>query len=273
VLLAAVLVAACGDPVELNQVGGPTEPTTPTTPTTPSTPSQRPRRVLGIAEVTFADITTANMSATILVAPTVARLEDLRSGTVTSDQVASIRFERLATGMFKFTPVQGPAIRFVRASFGVNNLRSDSIVFDPAKENISFVAVRTHATIGTTPLRSIDRMDRAAIPAGVAEGVLPSELLAVSTEGQLFTLDDVLESLTPGQASRTESVAGATSLLPFGFVVQRPAVPTNPQSRGSVADGIVTFAFTLPLQVAERENITRLSVLFLIVNDTAPQSP
>ncbi len=67
------------------------------------------------------------------------------------------------------------------------------------------------------------------------------------------------------------TIAGITSILPYGFVVSNPStsgsrtLPANPGA--SQFDGLVTFAFKVPLQGSAADDPFTITAMFLPVDD------
>lgn len=230
-----------------------------------------PRRVVGIAEVVFRDIGAMSVSATMRVATTVTELERLRVMAGSTGALDAIRFEGIAAGMFDYTPRNAPAERFFRGTFGIRNLRRDSALFAPARENLSFVPVATSQTLAHTPVRSFMKDDGAPAMDSLARRLTPTALSVVNADGQLVDVAaNVWRPLSTEDERNTATLAGASELFPYAFVVRRLAagLTTGASETQGPFDGVVTFSYRMPQAASARENPSALSVLFLIVNDT-----
>jgi hypothetical protein len=218
-------------------------------------------RAIGVAEVTFTDLTSANMSATILPVTTVADLERLRGTQGSAGNLDLVQVEVIATGVFTHRPPGGQVTRFFRATFGVRNGAAQTPVFDPTRENLTFVAVRTANTIPDTPVRLFERRDQTAASGAVARLLEPTALAAVDADGNLVTVvPETLRELRSSQMRAMALPSGAEALFPYGFAVLRAP-------RGSGFDAVVTFAFRIPEQASALDNPATVSVLFLLVDD------
>lgn len=238
--------------------------------TQPPTPGL-PRRVVGIAEVVFRDIGAMNVSVSIRVAATVAELEQLRATAGTTGSVDGIRFEGIAAGMFDYTAVNAPAERFFRGTFGLRNTRRDSVLFVPARENLSFVAVSTSQTLANTPVRSFVKEDGAPAVESLARQLTPTSLSVVNADGKLVDIaSNVWRPVTGSEERNTATLSGTAALFPYAFVVRRLAagLTTGASATQGPFDGVVTFSYRIPQASSARDNPSALSVLFLIVNDT-----
>ena len=225
-------------------------------------------RAVGVAELTMRNVTSTGISASILLATSVAQLEQLRQVPGSAGNFGSIQLQLLATGQFTDSVPGGAKTRFLRATFGVRNARSDSVLFDRARENLSFVALRTTATIANTSVRSFLRSDGSPASAAIASSVVPTVLSAVGGDGAVIPLDSTnLRNLSDTELKQIAVPAGASGLMPFAFVVRR--APTS--GNASQLDGIVTFAFRFPEQGLQNDPST-ISVLFVLVDTSSVSS-
>src|SRR5690606_23378210 len=87
---------------------------------------------------------------------------------------------------------------------------------------------------------------------------------------------DVLQVITEAEAADILAIATAagtsvTDVFPYGFVVQNAndarsrTLPANPEE--GQFDGVVTFAFKVPLQTTPAEDPFTVSAMFLAVDD------
>jgi len=226
--------------------------------TGPGTPTVASRRVIGVAELTFRDINTVNITATATLAKNIADLETLRSTPGAQGNLGVIQVQPLVSSMFTNSPPDSAPQRFLRATFGLRNSPPDSIVFDALRENLSFVLAGTALTLPNSPIRLVEGT---AASKALAAQLTPTGLVGINGDGKLFTVDsDVLQSLTDAQLSATAVPIGASRLFPFAFPVKRPVSATF--------DGVVTVGFRLPVATLPEDDPTSISVLFLIVDDT-----
>jgi hypothetical protein len=255
-LLALAATTACEDKIPANLVIG-------------NETTAVARQVVGVAEVTFRDLNTAAISATMVLAPSVAELEQLRTNPAGANTLTSAQLQLITVGEFLHTPTGGPNARFVHATFGLDNTPGSSL-FDAARENVLFVGAGTPLTIAGTPIRALLKADGTSVGDALALQVAPTALVALNELGDLVTIDGrTLVTLTAADSANTAPLTGITRLFPFGFSVLRPpAVPGLPASPFA---GVVTFAFQLPELDVKADNPTTLSVLFVLVNDTTAQ--
>lgn len=226
--------------------------------TGPGTPTVAARRVIGVAELTFRDINTVNITATATLAKSIADLETLRSTPGAQGNLDVIQVEAIVTGMFINAPRDSAPQRFLRATFGLRNSRADNIIFDALRENLSFVLVGTVLTLPNSPIRSVEGT---VASKALAAQLTPTGLVGINGDGTVFTVDpDVVQSLTDAQVSATAVPAGASTIFPVAFPVRRLVSTTF--------DGVVTIGFRLPVATLPEDNPTSISIEFLIVDNT-----
>ncbi len=226
------------------------------------------RRVVGIAELRFDHLTTINVSSSILLATSVADLEQLRTLATPVGNLSVIQLQSIVAGVFT-VPQAGGKTRYLRATYGLRNAGTDSALFDPSRENLSFVALRTVATLPNTAVRLFQKADGTPASNALALQLEPTALMAVDGDGNLITLaPDVEASVTDDDVKRIALPAGASGIVPFSYIVRRFPSAASTLDLGPF-DGQVTFAFRIPDQLDPSDNPTTISVLFLIVQTTA----
>lgn len=267
VLVVVALTLSCDDKALTNSVpgnGGGSGGNGGNGPTTPATT----RRVVGVAEVTFSDVTSATISSTILLATSVADLERLRTAGTRVSNVTSVLVQTITTGEFTITPPGESKARFIRATFGVQNARTDSALFDPSRENLTFVALRTSSTLPNTAVRTFQRADGSPANSALALQLIPTALSAADADGSLVTIAaDNLRGLSTDDMTKLTLPSGAAGVFPYSFVIRRfPSIAGGPSF-----DGVVTFAYRLPDEDNAQDDPDTISVLFLVIDD--PNAP
>ena len=278
-LALAIGVAACAD-----------EPTTPIK--EGGDPGDRtPPRTLGLVEITISGLGTEQVTSSALSAPTVEALERLRGvrgagpGVVAlqdfnvPDQDAgggdgTIQLELVSTGSFTHGVRGSGGYRYLYATYRVRNAQSDGTAYDTQRRNLTFYAVSTPGTIGQTAISNLQRFDGSSAHDALASAFVPTGAARQDIRGEIVSrFPDVLQVLTEDEADEIEALAGAgvEDVFPYGFVVQNASATTtrtlaaNPDAEHF--DGVVTFAFKVPLQASASEDPFTVSVLFLAVDD------
>jgi hypothetical protein len=261
-LLSLVLLAACRD--DLTGPG-------------PQPEAAAPARPLGVIEVEITGIGTSQMSATARFPAPFAggpsfALSPLPNDGVTTD--GSVQLAQLATGSFTVGSRAAGGYRYVFATFRVRNAQADGTAYSTPRSNLTFLGVSTAASLGGTAILALRRFDGASItdPALPAQ-ILPSGLAHQDASAQLASSGpDVLQALTEGEAASFTRPSGVTSVFPYGFVVRRTgssstrALPASPAV--SQFDGLVTFAFRVPLQASAPQDVYTLIFNALGVDDS-----
>jgi len=255
ILLALAGAAACGDKnngvTAINSVS----------PTAPV--------VVGAAEVIFTRLSATDVTARLVLASSLTKLQQLDAAKDTVGDLTSLSSRLVVASEFAFAQAGSAPVRFIRATFAVQNAATGSPLFVPASHNLTFIAVGTPNTLSGTPVRVVLRLDGTPAPIAIAQQLLATDITAITADGTLTTLpppvhvtiaNDVLSAITlPSDASH---------LFPFGFLVRGLADFDGAENIPPPANGAVTFAFRLPLTSVATGNASTMSVLFLLVNGT-----
>ena len=177
-----------------------------------------------LLELIFHDIGTPNMRASVLVARDVPDLEKVRALGVGD---STVTFHLIAAGVLDVTVAGADRRRLVHAIFRVDNLLDTS------------VAARDVILVGVG--RSDTDLNKLVRPTGMARFDENGEVKVDSV--------NVLRVLTTDETRGLVRPSGITHVFDFGFVV-RP-------------NGLVTFAFSLPLTNTQQDNISTLSLLLM----------
>ena len=116
---------------------------------------------------------------------------------------------------------------------------------------------------------SMQRFDSSAADSAIAAQILPTGGVS-QVNGQLVPNQaDVLQVLTESEAAAVAAPAGV-EVLPYGFVVRNAtddgrALPASPAP--GQYDGVVTFAFKVPLQATAAADPFTITALFLAEDD------
>lgn len=258
-MLAVLATAAIGACAEL-----PTE-----------TPDQRDfgRSTLGLMEIAVTGIGTSQMRASA--APPEPPVNAARTTLtpVSESGRSGIQLRALSSGTFTFGPrgVAG-SFRYIFVTFEVRNASTGGVAYTTARKNLTFIAVGTSATISGTAVKEILKFDGTPattsdaqnwIPTGAAYLTIPQTISALSA--------DVLQVFTETEAASFGVPAGVTA-FPYGFMTRHAtatdtrALPANPAA--GVYDGFVTFAFKVPLPVAQADDPYSVKLMVMAVDDS-----
>jgi alpha-tubulin suppressor-like RCC1 family protein len=247
-------------------------------PTAPGLGNSRPptRTPLGIMEITISGIGSSAMGASALPVRPGAPLASGASFALTPVEQggkSGIQLEPLSSGSFTFGERGNGGVRYVYATYRVRNASTDGTPYTTPRKNLTFLTASTDKTIGETAISRLDRFDGAALGALAATGIKPTGAAMESAPGEVASrYPDVLQVLTEAELTQLQALAPAgVELFPFGFVV-RHATSTTTRTLASspapgVFEGVVTFAFKLPLQATPAEDPFTVSAIFLAVDD------
>lgn len=248
--------------------------------------------VIGLVEVTITGLGTEQATASALSAPDVAALERKRNAAGGSGAIAlqsldlptnldatgdgTIQLDPLATGSFTDGARDADGVRYLYATFRVRNAQTDGTAYDTPRQNLTFLAAANAGTLDETAISSLARFDGSAAGAGIAATILPTG--SVMRPGGSSEIEpaaaDVLQVLTEAEVADVlaDAPAGVTTVFPYGFVVRNATTPASRILEESPApgqyDGVVTFAFKVPLQASAGDDPYSISAVFLAVDDT-----
>ncbi|HEX6938576.1 MAG TPA: hypothetical protein VF158_04140 [Longimicrobiales bacterium] len=259
-----------------------------------------PPPTLGLVEITISGLGTGQVTSSALAAPTVEALERLRAqraaGSAALGGLAPQAFalpqdsagtgdgttqlELLSTGSFTDGVRGSGGVRYLWATYRVRNASDDSsTAYNTERRNLTFYAVDTDGadgTLGQTAISSLELFDGSPADPALAAQFIPTG--AVAKDPGTNTIEpmesDVLQVLTEAEANAIQALAdtaGVADVFPYGFVVRKPSDPTSRTLPASPAedqfDGVVTFAFKVPLQASPADDPFTVSALFLAVDD------
>jgi len=238
------------------------------------------RTSLGVVEVTISGLGDAQPTTFARSASNVSDLvaADLPSGLNASlvpvpAGDGTIQLEPLSTGSFTEGERGQGGVRYVWATYRVRNARNDGTPYDTPRQNLTFLAVDTDNTIGQSAVSRLFRFDDSAAESAIAAQILPTGAVTrdLLTGGVASAGPDVLQVFTEEEVEALSRPAGVTDIFPYGFVVRREGdattrtLPANPAE--DQFDGIVTFAFKVPLQANANDDPYTLTMTFLAVDD------
>ncbi|HEX7051162.1 MAG TPA: hypothetical protein VF188_13220 [Longimicrobiales bacterium] len=252
---------------------------------------------LGLVEVTITGLGQGTQPvASVLSASSVGELEALRAARHSSAAAGlalqslappangdasgdgTIQLEPISVGSFTDGERGAGGVRYLRATFRVRNAQADSTPYDTPRHNLTFLAVDTDGSLGETAVTELTGFDGnpVANAAALALEVLPTGAAVRTTDGEIASqAPDVLQVLTETEAAGIDLTGhdGVNAVFPYGFVVRSPNVtPGSRELPASPADdefdGVVTFAFKLPLQADASDDPFEISIVFLAVDDS-----
>ena len=186
----------------------------------------------------------------------------------------TIQLEPLSVGSFTVGSRGDGGYRYVSATYRVRNAQADSTAYDTPRQNLTFYAVSTSGTLGKTPFSRLARFDGSAAATDPAT-ILPTGAARLDpTTGEVrAAAADVLQVVSEEEAARLLdlAVADTETVFPYGFVVRNPADPTSRTLPANPAedefDGLVTFAFKIPLASSSADDPFTVSAVFMAVDE------
>ncbi len=274
-------LAACAD-----------EPTTPKARGGDGDGGGTPPRTLGLVEITISGLGSGQVTSSARSAPSVTEFEQLRArrqegaaGISISQAVTlpdndaggangTIQLELVSTGSFTDGDRGNGGHRYLYATYRVRNAQSDGTAYDTRRQNLAFYAVSTEGTLGETAISALKRFDGSAADPALASSFIPTGAAMQDVRGDVVSrFPDVLQVITEDEADAIEALAGegVTDVFPWGFVVQNAYTRTSRSLPADPAedefDGVVTFAFKVPLQASASDDPFTVSMMFLAVDD------
>jgi hypothetical protein len=269
-VLPALALSACADE----------SPVGPKMPPKPEAPA-----ALGVVEITISGIGTGEMIAS---AAAVAPGRSLPRGVnfdlipiegIGADPGAGtpaeggIQLVPLSTGSFTEGEGGAEGMRYLWATYRVRNATTKGTAYQQNRRNLTFLAIDDNATIGQTAISVLHRFDGSKADDAIAPTILPTgaALRNLDTGAIVSSSPDVLQILTEAEIAEINAPAGV-SIFPYGFVVNAPIVGGARQLASNPAEddfeGVVTFAFKLPLQTNAADDPFMISFRALAVEDT-----
>lgn len=242
----------------------------------PSEPAEQrlpESRTLGLLEISLSGIGTPQMRASAAPPSTTDGGARLTLTPVSESGRSGIQLRALSSGTFTYG-VRGAAgsYRYVFVTFEVRNASTGGVAYTTARKNLTFIAVSTSATISGTAVKEILKFDGTPastsdaqnwIPTGAAYLTIPQTISALSA--------DVLQVFTETEAASFGVPAGVTA-FPYGFMTRHATatdtrtLPANPAA--GVYDGFVTFAFKVPLPMAQSNDPYSVKLMVMAVDDS-----
>jgi len=199
------------------------------------------------------------------------RLQTLPDTAATTHD-GTIQVSPVSTASFTWGTRAGGGYRYVSATYQVRNAASGGAAYADARTNLTFLAVSTPSTLSGTAISVLNKFNGTAAASGLETSVLPTGWADLSGSATLTTrAADNLQVYTEAEVGALTTPAGVTSIQPYGFVVSNPStsnsrtLPANPGV--SQFDGLVTFAFKVPLQSAAADDPFTITAMFLPADD------
>jgi hypothetical protein len=170
--------------------------------------------------------------------------------------------------------------RYMYATFRVRNAAANGTPYDGPRTNLTFLPVGTNGTIAGTPVSQMTRFDGSTASPAIAQQVVPTGAVMLDDALEIRSMyPDVLQVFTEEEIAAFTAPPGVTNRFPYGFVTRNPSLsnsrtlPANPKTEEF--DGLVTFAFRVPLQPSDpgtsngpTKDPFTVSVVFLVVDDS-----
>lgn len=230
-----------------------------------------------LVEVTISGIGTGQMSAqAVHLKPNIAYNLTTPGG---GSGDGSIQLEPLSIGSFTYGERGSGGMRYFYATFKVRNAQSDGTAYGTTLDNLTFLAVDTDDTYGTTAISELRLFDGTLLSGSTAENIanatIPTGWVGFAAGSDLMIAKpDVLQIFKETEVSAvTTAPSVVNTIFPYGFVTRSPGI--TPGSRALPAlpsenrfDGRVTFAFKIPLQTSVDQDPFKVSAIFLPVDDS-----
>jgi hypothetical protein len=250
------------------------------------TPTREPRvitrHVAGVVAITFRNIGSPNMTSSALVASSMEELEALYAQskhpaafdlTVPKNQDGSGE-AMIEVDLASTNTVTVSGVRYFDATYRVRNAqKTDSAAFNTPRTNLTFLTVGSARTIGDTPLLQFDKQDgQPADPALILQ-LKPAGAVVVNREAVVESANpDVLQIFTEPEVAAVVAPSVVTNKFPYGFMTRRAGSTTTRTLDASptpdLFQGVVTFAFRIPIQANPAENPTTITFLMLALDDS-----
>lgn len=231
------------------------------------------QRTLGLMEISLTGIGTPQMRANASVPEPLAGDARLTLTPVAEAGRSGIQLRALSSGTFTFGPrgVAG-SFRYIFVTFQVRNGSSGGTAYTTPRQNLTFIAVSTSATISGTAVKEILKFDGSPASTSDAENWIPTGAAYLTVPQTISALSaDVLQVFTEAEASSFGVPAGV-SAFPYGFMARHATaadtrtLPANPAV--DVYDGYVTFAFKVPLPVSQADDPYSVKLMVMAVDDS-----
>lgn len=230
-------------------------------------------RTLGLIEISLTGIGTPEMRASAVPPATAGGGARLALTPVSESGRSGIQLRALSSGTFTYGSRGAPgSYRYIFVTFEVRNASSGGVAYTTPRQNLTFVAVATPATISGTAVKEILKFDGSPATTADAQNWTPTGAAYLTIPQTISSLSaDVLQVFTEAEAASFTVPAGV-SAFPYGFMVRHATatstrtLPANPAD--GVFDGYVTFAFKVPLPFAQADDPYSVKLMVMAVDDS-----
>ncbi len=241
----------------------------------PITPSPN----LGLIEVTFSGVGTNNLQASARSVSSKLQSQAL------ADVATGVEIVPIAKSTFDIGTRGVDGMRYISATFKVRNASyctpigtCSGTAYATSRQNLTFVAVSTTNTVGTTAVATLKRFDGSPASPSLAESILPTHSLTydlTTAQPKINTGGEDFQAFAESEITPLATALGSsvTSVFPYGFVARCASncsansrrLPANPAT--NQFDGRVTFAVKIPLQTTSADDPFTFSLMFNAVDD------
>ncbi len=238
-----------------------------------------PSNPRGLVEINFSQINDAHPTSS---AKNIISSSQTRS---LSDNSGGIDMKLLSTTAFTFNSGvnRQDGFRYLSATFKIRNADRTGTPYSTPRNNLSFVAVSTPSTVGSTAVSGLLKFDGTPADPSIAPLIRPTHEMILdkyalfpiphvgSEDFQAFSEAEIAKF----QPGGTDALAGVSSVFGYGFVTRAigetfRTLPAAPTRFLDGYDGIVTFAVRVPLQAnpngASKDPFS-FSMMFEVMDD------
>jgi surface protein len=162
----------------------------------------------------------------------------------------------------------------------VRNAQADSTAYDKARKNLTFVAVDVdegqYQTYGQTAVSALRLFNGDSLKGdaatSLAEEMVPTGRVDIKPGGDTVVVQPgVFQVFTEAEVANIH-VDPSGDAFPYGYVTRNPNDPSSRTLPGNPGegqyDGVVTFAFKIPLQARANEDPFEITMMFKPMDDT-----
>jgi M6 family metalloprotease-like protein len=182
----------------------------------------------------------------------------------------SIQLNPVSTAAFTVGTRGAGGYNYISATYQVRNAPLTGAGYPSSRNNLTFLAVATPATLDQSNIVRAWRFDQS--PSSLSSSLIEPTGAAMNSGGvAVGSAADVFQAYREPELTSLAPIAGISGYLPYGFVVRNPNHANDrvlPASPGvGVYDGLVTFAYRVPLQPTAADDPYYITAKFLPVDD------